>query len=83
MEIRQLVASEGKLTIDQEILQEAKLTGPLRLFVQNGEIRIVRDVVLEEDEALDLLDELAGCLGQEPAEDYNFDLKIGSLYEAR
>ena len=83
MEIRQLDASEGKLTIDQEVLQEADLVGPLQLLVQKGEIRIVRDVALEEEDALDLLDELAGCLGQESAEDYDFNLKIGGLYEAR
>lgn len=27
--------------------------------------------------------ELAGCLGQEPASEYDFKLKIGGLYEAR
>lgn len=83
MEIRQLVPPEGNLTIDQKLLQEANLAGSLRLYVQKGEIRIVQDVALKEDEAMNLLDELAGCLGQESAEDYDFNLKIGSLYEAR
>ena len=38
---------------------------------------------LRHDPLNQLLDELAGCLGQESAQDYNFQLKIGSFYEAR
>jgi hypothetical protein len=38
---------------------------------------------METTEALRMLDELAGCLGQEPATAYDFQLKIGGLYEAR
>jgi len=30
-----------------------------------------------------VLEGLAGCLGQEPATEYDFGLKIGGLYEAR
>jgi hypothetical protein len=30
-----------------------------------------------------VLDELAGCLGEEPVQNYDFKLKIGGFYEAR
>ena len=30
-----------------------------------------------------LLDELAGCLGEEAVQNYNFQLKIGNFYESR
>jgi hypothetical protein len=30
-----------------------------------------------------LVEDLAGCLGQESAAAYDFDLKLGGLYEAR
>jgi hypothetical protein len=39
--------------------------------------------LLDTAEALRSLEELAGSLGQEPATAYDFQLKIGSLYEAR
>lgn len=74
------VAPEGNLVLDQETLKEAGLTGRLRLIIQQGEIRIHSESQFDPDK---VLDELAGCLGQESATEYDFTLKIGSFYEAR
>jgi len=71
---------EKVLILDQKTLQAAGLLGRVRLFIGRGEIRIVSDTAPEPEA---LLDELAGCLGEESAEDYDFGLKIGGLYEAR
>jgi hypothetical protein len=79
MVIREVTANEY-LVVDQKTLNEAGLTGRLRLIVQQGEIRIVSEAAVEPER---VLDELAGCLGQEPATQYDFNLKIGGLYEAR
>lgn len=79
MVIREVTANEY-LVVDQKTLNEAGLTGRLRLIVQRGEIRIVSEAAVEPER---VLDELAGCLGQEPATQYDFNLKIGGLYEAR
>lgn len=62
------------------MLREAGLTGRLRLFVQPGEIRILQEAALDPGKKLE---ELAGCLGRESASGYDFQLKIGGLYEAR
>lgn len=74
------VIAEGNLVVDQEILDEAGLSGHLRLIIQKGEIRILPEATFDPEK---VLEELAGCLGQEPATEYDFCLKIGSLYEAR
>jgi len=74
------MAPQTDLRIERGFLEEAGLKGPLRLIVGRGEIRILP---METTEALRMLDELAGCLGQEPATAYDFQLKIGGLYEAR
>ena len=72
--------SQTDLRIERGGLEEAGLKGPLQIIVGRGEIRILP---METPEALRMLDELAGCLGQEPATAYDFQLKIGGLYEAR
>ena len=74
------VVTEGDLVVDQETLDAAGLGRHLRLIIQKGEIRILPEATVAPEE---LLDELAGCLGQEPATEYDFHLEIGSLYEAR
>jgi len=79
MVVREVAANEY-LVVDQQTLAEAGLKGRLRLIVQQGEIRIVSEAAVEPER---VLDELAGCLGQEPATQYDFNLKIGGLYEAR
>ncbi len=68
------------LVIAQEDLREAGLGRSLRLVIREGEIRILTEPACEEEK---LLQELAGCLGQEPASDYDFGLKIGEWYETR
>lgn len=74
------VAAEGNLVVDKNLLEEAGLTGRLRLIIQKGEIRILSE---SDQDAETMLEELAGCLGYEPAAEYDFRLKIGGLYEAR
>jgi len=74
------VVSEGDLVVPQEILREAGMGRRLRLIIQKGEIRIHTDPPPGPEE---VLNELSGCLGHEPASDYDFSLKIGGLYEAR
>jgi hypothetical protein len=61
-------------------LAEAGLGKEMRIIVKTGEIRIVTAPVSDAEA---VLKELAGCLGQEPASEYDFQLKIGGLYEVR
>ncbi len=79
MVVREVTANEY-LVVDQQTLAEAGVTGRLRLVVQPGEIRTLPE---DRPDLEKLVDELVGCLGQEPAEEYDFSLKIGGLYEAR
>lgn len=74
------IVTEGDLVVDREALKAAGLGTRLRLVIQKGEIRILPETPSDPEK---LLDDLAGCLGQELAIEYNFDLKIGGLYEAR
>ena len=74
------VLPKGDLIVKREMLREAGLTGRLRLIVQSGEIRVLPELVLDP---VKKLEELAGCLGRESAAEYDFQLKIGGLYEAR
>ena len=74
------VMAKGDLVVDRETLKQAGLGERLRLVIQEGEIRILPETPSDPER---MLDDLAGCLGQEPATEYNFDLKIGGLYEAR
>lgn len=74
------VTAEKDLVIGRDILKEARLGKHLSLIIQEGEIHIIPKVF---PDAQKTLEELAGCLGQEPATAYDFHLKIGGLYEAR
>ncbi|NCP16288.1 hypothetical protein GW866_04505 [bacterium] len=74
------IVPKGDLVVGRQTLREAGLTGRLRLIVQKGEIRVVPESVLEPKK---ILENLAGCLGRESATEYDFQLKIGGLYEAR
>ena len=74
------VIPKGDLIVEQEMLRAAGLTGRLRLVVQPGEIRVLSGTALD---SVKQLEELAGCLGRESATEYDFQLKIGGLYEAR
>ena len=74
------ITAERDLVIGRDILDEAKLGKHLSLIIQEGEIHIVPKPLLDAQQALE---ELAGCLGQEPATAYDFNMKIGGLYENR
>jgi hypothetical protein len=74
------VEAEGNLVVDQETLSAAGLGKRVRLLIQKGEIRILSEALLYPEKELE---ELAGCLGEESATEYDFRLKIGGLYEAR
>lgn len=71
---------ERGLRLESELLRDARLGPNVRVIVQDGEIRLLP----EEEGAnwLDTLEELAGCLGEEPVEEYDFDLKLTHPYEA-
>ena len=84
MVVKQLqVKPQEDLVIDQETLRQAHLGEHLQLLVHRGEIRIVSQPVLTPEQALEEGDDLAGCMGQESAAEYDFELKISGLYEAR
>jgi hypothetical protein len=74
------VTAAGDLVVTKAMLDEAGLSGALRLVIQQGEIHILPESAIAADE---VVQELAGCLGQEPATAYDFHLKLGGLYEAR
>jgi hypothetical protein len=74
------VIAEKDLVIGREILDEANLGKRLCLIIEEGEIHILPKPPFDAQKTLE---ELAGCLGQEPATAYDFHLKIGGLYEAR
>jgi hypothetical protein len=76
-----LTAAE-ELVLEPAILQEAGLQGRLRVLISAGEIRIL-PLPPESMTPEALIEELAGCLGQEAAVAYDFDFKLGGLYEAR
>jgi hypothetical protein len=74
------VTAAGDLVVTKAMLDEAGLSGALRLVIQQGEIHILPKSAIAAE---DVVQELAGCLGQEPATAYDFHLKLGGLYEAR
>jgi hypothetical protein len=74
------VIAEKDLVIGRDVLDEANLGKHLSLIIRKGEIQIVPKSPLDAQQALE---ELAGCLGQEPATAYDFNMKIGGLYETR
>ena len=75
-----IVEAEGALILPRELLNEASLGRRVRLIVRQGEISILPDEPMDPHK---ILDELAGCLGEEPFESYDFDLEIGGFREAR
>jgi hypothetical protein len=70
------VIAEKDLVIGREILDEANLGKRLCLIIEEGEIHILSGPLTDAQKTLE---ELAGCLGQEPATAYDFDLKICGL----
>jgi hypothetical protein len=76
------MTADDELVLEPAILQEAGLQGRLRVLISSGEIRIL-PLPSEMTTSEALVEDLAGCLGQESAAAYDFDLKLGGLYEAR
>jgi hypothetical protein len=74
------VVADQELVLTGPMLREAGLQGRLRLIIGQGEIRICSETVTEVEK---VVQELAGCLGHEPATEYDMHLKLGGLYEAR
>jgi hypothetical protein len=74
------VTVEKDLIIGRDILDAANLGKHLSLIIREGEIHIIPKPLLDAQKTLE---DLAGCLGEEPATAYDFHLKIGGLYEAR
>ena len=73
------VATEEGLLLEESLLQKAHLGRQVQIVIQKGEIRLLP----VEENWIEFLDNLAGCLGEEPAQNYDFKLKIGGFYEAR
>jgi hypothetical protein len=67
------IGTQEELVVDHEMLKEAGLSGRLRLLVQEGEIRILPEVAPDPKQ---IVAELAGCLGEEQASEYDFQLKF-------
>ena len=78
-EVRDIRTVERGLLLEEPLLRKAHLGQRVRIVVYEGEIRILP----AEEDWEKVLDELAGCLGEEPAQTYDFKLKIGGFYEAR
>ena len=74
------VVADQELVLTRTMLREAGLQGRLRLIIGQGEIRICSETATEAER---VVQELAGCLGHEPATEYDVHLKLGGLYEAR
>jgi|GEM_PF-763639 len=63
------ITRQGALILGKDLLSEAGLERQVRIIVKQGEIRIV---AMPASDPEVLLAELAGCLGQEPAAEYDF-----------
>ena len=66
--VRDLQITEEGLLLEEPLLREARLGRHVWVVVREGEIRILP---AEEDWGR-VLDELAGCLGEEPVQNYDF-----------
>ncbi|OQX26572.1 MAG: hypothetical protein BWK80_09670 [Desulfobacteraceae bacterium IS3] len=71
------ISAAGDIIISEDILKKAGLNGYLQILIGDGEIQIVAK---KQDDAEKILEELAGCMGNEPAEYYDFNLKTEGFY---
>ncbi len=78
-EVKDVRMAEEGLLLEKPLLRQARLGQRVRIVVQEGEIRILP----AKENWEKVLDELAGCLGEESVQEYDFKLKIGGFYEAR
>jgi hypothetical protein len=72
--------AKGDIIVSENTLRQAGLRGVLQIVVHKGEVRILAK---KQTDSENILDELAGCLGNESVSEYDFGLKIGGLYEIR
>lgn len=72
--------AKGDIIVPEDILNQAGLSGLLQIVIDKGEVRIFAKKQTDSEK---ILDELAGCLGNESVNEYDFGLKIGGLYEIR
>jgi hypothetical protein len=77
-EAKRTVGEHG-VWLETEILREANLGTRVQIVDRQGEIRLLP--ADEPDDWQQTLDDLVGCLGEERAEDYDFDLKKRYPYE--
>jgi hypothetical protein len=70
------VVADQELVLTPTMLREAGLQGRLRLIIGQGEIRIYSEMATEAEK---VVQELAGCLGHEPATEYDMHLKLGGF----
>jgi len=78
VKVKRTIGEHG-VCLETEMLREANLGTRVQIVVQQGEIRLLP--ADEPDDWQQTLDDLAGCLGEERAEDYDFDLKKRYPYE--
>lgn len=71
------ISAAGEIIISEAVLEEAGLNGSLQILIGDGEIRILSK---KQDDPEKILEELAGCMGNEPAEHYDFNLKTEGFY---
>lgn len=80
--LQAIISNKGELLIPRHLIARYGLNPGAKVTIELREREIY--IVPEAAQTFEkLLDDLAGCLGQEAAADYDFGLKIGGLYEAR
>ncbi|MEA3345781.1 MAG: hypothetical protein U9Q78_05995 [Chloroflexota bacterium] len=75
-DVRDIQMAEEGLLLEEPLLRKARLGRRVRIVVREGEISILP----AEEDWEKVLDELAGCLGEEPAQNYDFKPKIGGFH---
>ena len=75
-EVRDIRIAEEGLLLEEPLLRKAHLGRHVRIVIQKGGIRILP----AEGDWEKVLDELASCLGEELAQDYDFKLKLGGFH---
>ncbi len=77
-QVRDVRTAKKGLLIEEPLLRKAHLDQRVRVVVLESEIRILP----AEEDWEQVLNELAGCLGEEPVQDYDFEFKLEGFYEA-
>lgn len=80
--LQAVLSREGDLLIPRHLMARYGLRAGTQVTLELGETEI-RILPTHSQTGEELLEALAGCLGQESVQEYDFDLKLGGLYEAR